>query len=379
METQIAQPNTSPMSKRRNLTRARAFSCAMDAAAAITDSEEPWMEVMRTARAIVGADAGCFMAWNRRTGRLESFIQTGHEAAAESEYLEHYCDTDVVAKKAITLPVGKWLSSDWLLTAAQWEKEEFYVDFLRRFRIEQIFGFALLNDENRFAALAFHCHTANRHVEKIVRKSEIARLQNRMIASYTKRIVTAQNTHRALLSVLDQEREAVCVVQSTGVVDFFSPVACEWLAEGQYLSLRARRLQHSSERANRLLLLTIGRVLADDHPRWVVLTGGWGETFRLRVSRPSEIVGTGNGRCVIVRIERRNVFCIPDEELLRQTFELTGAESRVFRHLIAGHDAKACAALSGVAVGTVRKQIASILKKTGCYRQSELIRQSSLL
>ncbi|MDR7008817.1 helix-turn-helix transcriptional regulator [Paraburkholderia strydomiana] len=356
-----------------------AYRSALEAAASISEAETPWMEVMSTAKAVVGADAGCFMAWNKYTSTLESFVQLGHEARAESEYLEYYSTTDVVAQKAASLPVGVWLSSDWLLSQAQWEQQEFYVDFLQRFKIGQIFGFALANDEKQFAALAFHCHTRNAHVKSVVADQPMRRLQRTLIGSYKKRVQTVAEANHVLSCLVDNASEAVIVVLRGGHVDFLSPAVSEWLVCGKHLSVRSRRLMHAEPKAHQRLLATIEIALQGGAPQSTVLPGRWGETFHVQAMLPSRLHGAGTRKCVVLRIQRRDIFSLPSEVSLRETFNLTAAEGRVFRQLIAGHDAAACASVLNVAEGTVRKQIASLLKKTCCNRQSELIRLSSLL
>ncbi|WP_344676434.1 helix-turn-helix transcriptional regulator [Paraburkholderia graminis] len=334
---------------------------------------------MSTAKVVVGADAGCFMVWNKCTSGLESFVQLGHEAAAESEYLDHYSATDVVAKKAVTLPVGVWLSSDWLLSQAQWEQQEFYVDFLQRFRIGQIFGFALVNDDKQFAALAFQCHTTNHHVRAVVAEQPMRHLQRTLIGAYKKRVQAVAEANQVLSSLIENASEAVCVVLRGGHVDFLSPAVNEWLVCGKHLSVRSRRLMHADPKAHQRLLATIEIALQGGAPQSTVLPGRWGETFHVQATLPSRLHGAGTRKCVVVRIQRRDIFTVPTEVSLRETFNLTAAEGRVFRELIAGHDASACASVLNVAEGTVRKQISSLLKKTSCNRQSELIRLASLV
>lgn len=355
------------------------YRAALEAAVSISETETPWMEVMSTTKDVVGADAGCFMAWNKCTSTLESFVQLGHEASAEREYLDYYSTTDIVAQKAANLPVGVWLSSDWLLSQAQWEKQEFYVDFLQRFRIGQIFGFALANDDKQFAALAFQCHTRNSHVKSVVADKPMRRLQRMLIGSYKKRVQTVTEANHVLTSLVDKASEAVCVVLRGAYVDFLSPAVSEWLVSGTHLSVRSRKLVHAEPKAHQRLLATIEIVLQTGMPQLTILPGRWGETFHVHAMPPSSLHGAGTRKCVVVRIQRRDVFTIPTEDSLCETFNLTAAEGRVFRQLIAGHDASVCASLLNVAEGTVRKQISSLLKKTSCNRQSELIRLASLV
>jgi DNA-binding CsgD family transcriptional regulator len=63
----------------------------------------------------------------------------------------------------------------------------------------------------------------------------------------------------------------------------------------------------------------------------------------------------------------------PPVELVQSLFDLTPAEARVARHLVAGDTVDEIAAASGLASVTVRNQVRAILQKTGCRRQAEVV------
>jgi len=63
----------------------------------------------------------------------------------------------------------------------------------------------------------------------------------------------------------------------------------------------------------------------------------------------------------------------PQIELMRSLFDLTASEARVARGLAAGETLDEIAATGGVAISTVRSQLRSVLQKTGCSRQAELV------
>lgn len=60
-------------------------------------------------------------------------------------------------------------------------------------------------------------------------------------------------------------------------------------------------------------------------------------------------------------------------ELMRSLFDLTVAESRIAKGLVAGQTLKQIASDGDVSINTVRTQLRSILEKTGCSRQTELV------
>ena len=63
----------------------------------------------------------------------------------------------------------------------------------------------------------------------------------------------------------------------------------------------------------------------------------------------------------------------PPVELVQSLFDLTPAEARVARNLVAGENVDEIAAQGGVSSHTVRTQVRGILGKTGCRRQSDVV------
>ncbi len=64
----------------------------------------------------------------------------------------------------------------------------------------------------------------------------------------------------------------------------------------------------------------------------------------------------------------------PDADLLQGLFDLTGAEARVVRGIVAGDTIETLATRHGVGANTVRSQVKSVFAKTGMKRQVDLVR-----
>lgn len=63
----------------------------------------------------------------------------------------------------------------------------------------------------------------------------------------------------------------------------------------------------------------------------------------------------------------------PSTDLMRSLFDLTVAETRVAKGLMQGRTLAEIAEDGSVSINTVRSQFSSVLEKTGCGRQSELV------
>jgi DNA-binding CsgD family transcriptional regulator len=63
----------------------------------------------------------------------------------------------------------------------------------------------------------------------------------------------------------------------------------------------------------------------------------------------------------------------PPAELIRSLFELTPAEARVARSMAGGASVEEIAQSARVSVNTVRTQVRTLMAKTGCRRQAEVV------
>ena len=63
----------------------------------------------------------------------------------------------------------------------------------------------------------------------------------------------------------------------------------------------------------------------------------------------------------------------PSVELLQSLFDLTPAECRVARRLASGENIDAISAAARVSRNTVRTHLRSLMEKTGCNRQTEVV------
>jgi DNA-binding NarL/FixJ family response regulator len=97
------------------------------------------------------------------------------------------------------------------------------------------------------------------------------------------------------------------------------------------------------------------------------------------ISAAPETLNLIGGRMLLARVRRRSAFAPPDIDRLESVFAITRAEAAVLAGLATGHSVEEVATLRNASVLTVRKQVASLLNKMECSRQSELVRLASLL
>ena len=87
----------------------------------------------------------------------------------------------------------------------------------------------------------------------------------------------------------------------------------------------------------------------------------------------SPVQGYGRGGVLLLATDPEKPVVLRDD-VLREHFKFTGAETEVANGLLTGYPLEAIAALRKVKIGTVRDQVKSMLAKTGTGKQAEMIR-----
>nr|WP_246771089.1 helix-turn-helix transcriptional regulator [Aestuariivirga sp. YIM B02566] len=81
----------------------------------------------------------------------------------------------------------------------------------------------------------------------------------------------------------------------------------------------------------------------------------------------------------ILVLTKASDAALPASPLLRALFDLTPAEAAIAAHIATGKTVERIALADGKSIQTVRNQLKSVLKKTGCDRQVDLVRMLTRL
>lgn len=207
------------------------------------------------------------------------------------------------------------------------------------------------------------------------RTAAFAALAPHALAAVRTRLALGDQTVRDIASGLEHAGVAAFLCAADGRVQGMTGRAERLVADGRILALRQGRLTARDLRDDRLLggalaaaLETYsatsggeGVVLGPPGERWVahvrVLPAThWDMPFRPRL-------------LVIIRDGPR----APSAQILRIAFGLTLTEAEIALALALGQPREAIAIRRGVALGTLRQQIKSILAKVGVGREAELV------
>lgn len=90
--------------------------------------------------------------------------------------------------------------------------------------------------------------------------------------------------------------------------------------------------------------------------------------------RPLAAIGFSADPRLMVQVSSPGHQRVVTVKQLMQLFELTPAEARLAQSLASGHDLAHCQTLHGTRPSTLKTQLQSVLRKTGTFRQRDLVR-----
>ena len=355
------------------------FRNAIEALQHIGDEDPPWDDVLVTAKALIGADAATFIMVEEGTEKLAFVRQSGVDAAAELEYRQHFYQHDVIAHACMDSPAGMWWDSRELQRLPGANRLPFFADFMHRHRTRQVAAFIVHAEPTRHAGIGFQRSTPKDGILGDLSGGHVRAYTDALMAAISARAGHIDTSLAQIESAFIGLDEAIFLVNATGRLIRCSATSCEMLAQAKMLSTTERALTHPHAPAHRSILEALRKALATSSPvTWSVPTG-WGTGIRLNIMPAPQGYRLAFEPLLLVRVRKSSVFSTPGVEEVASFFSLTPAEARVLLALIEGRAPREIALTTGVAERTVRNQIASLMQKMSCSRQSELVRLGSLL
>jgi DNA-binding CsgD family transcriptional regulator len=355
-----------------------AFRRATEAIAHMADPAPPWNDILTTARDLVGADAATLLMFDKAQHLLMAH-QIGIDQAAEQEYRQHFYKEDTLAKAAMAAPAGIWLDSTQILPANVIYKNAFHADYLPRSRIGQILAFTVHKDGFEQTGLSFQRVTPQAEATKSLTHGEVAAYMHAFMQELAQRRQASLARLEAIESTFASLNEATLLVTQRGLIWRLSPLAKQSLRAAKMISSDGASITHTDPIMMQRLQTALAKAAASCAGTAVTMPLAWGEAYRLDISPAHASVKLGNENIFFIRLRKHSAFNLPDVQELCAHFGITPAEGRILLALVAGHAPNEIASVSGVAERTVRNQIASLMQKMDCSRQSELVRLASLL
>lgn len=351
---------------------------AVEALNHLTDPDPPWHDILRTARDMVGADSGALIVFDARH-KLLNLFSIGFSEACAAEYQDHYYSCDILERDSRQAPAGTWLDTARMYDSSQLQRNEFYADFMLKHRMAQILSLVIESSAALHAAIGFQRSTVDSKASDRLKSGDFAqyfRLLQSQLAQREKALAIGWTT---IESALSDVGEAVLLVNQDGTIDKISALAMRYLNDGHGWSVRCGRLRHPDSKIQALFDSYCQAVARDGKLRSLAAAAGWGELYWIDIGAAPQALNLVGSRMLLVRMRRKSAFAQPDIDRLAAVFAITHAEAAVLAGLATGHSVEEISTLRKSSVLTVRKQVASLLNKMECNRQSELVRLASLL
>jgi DNA-binding CsgD family transcriptional regulator/PAS domain-containing protein len=333
-----------------------------------------WEPAVRNIHRALGATGGgLFMAG-------EAVFSSLLPAEATTSYAEYYHRLDYVMTMLNNGPVGAIRSGTELITPHR--KSEFYVDWVRRYELEDGL-FVRLTNRGGTASLivAAPKRTASFDTPDRVKllNGLIVHLQQ---AVHTRAAFTDLTNRTQSAAALDELRLAILTVGPEFVVLTRNSAAEAILRAEDGLHMRSGCIATSSTSAERDLRRAVHNVLTTDDsglrsaccvicPR---PSGKRSYVIHVLPLEPGHVDARANRKTALVLVVDAESETVPPAMLLQRLYRLTRSEAEVALQIARGADLVQISDRLSISLATVRTHLQHVFEKTGTHRQAELIR-----
>ena len=351
---------------------------ALEAVSHIGDPAPPWHDVLTSAKELIGADAATLLMFDSDQ-ELILLQQTGIDRAAEQEYVLRYYKDDAIAHASLASPTGRWWDTVELQTTPQMRAKPFFSDYMPRHRMRQVLAFIIVGEPGRRAAMSFQRSTSKQNAIQTLSRGNAATYTRALIAAIASRERRIRSNFELVEAALTNENEAALISGPQGKIHRSSVHAFDFLRQARMLNEENRAIDHSRRDVIAGLSAALSKSAFTACSTSFAVPTSWGEGIRFDITPAPSTYRLANEPLLFVRLRKTSAFRVPSAAELGDFFALTTAEARVLAALVAGHTVSEYAATSGVSERTVRNQMASVMRKMNCCRQSELVRLGAML
>ncbi len=309
-------------------------------------------------------------------------VSFGMDAAGIRAYADYYGARDIWMRKAAPLVYAGWLAtSEQLCRFQELEGSEFYNDYLVPNNMAHAMWGVLEKTPTRIINIGLYRDLRQQPYEP----EDLTLL--RLLAPHLDRafrlhvqVSELKSQTASLQSALDLLANGVIFVATNGRVAHANRIASALLAENNGLRVLQGRLcaEQGSETARLHALIAqaaASQVRGSGITDAMTITRRGRPALQVMVSPAAHVDPDLAGPTpVIVFVSDPARRVRPCADVLRTLYGLTAAESRVALLLGDGYAPPDIAGLIGVTTNTLKTQLASIYRKTGTARQSQLVR-----
>jgi DNA-binding CsgD family transcriptional regulator len=347
-----------------------------------------WQNVLRDIAHKTGGDQGALILQNQFSGQGDALLANIDPAAIE-EFFGYFATRNPMQQnnlkafgKGATPKLSVFTDRD-VMTRNELARTEYYNDFMLRFGMESTLMIGLAFDGTDGTSIAITRPPSKDDFGR--EETELAgALQRHLIRALRigEKLNSAQLVCSALGDVLQQSGHGVFLTDAKGRIRYANETGSEILTKNDGLSGKDSVLAATSRAHAKKFEAVLAAAAAPERSR---RTGGSLLLPRLSRRHPLSVIAmpmnagmgapfhTGALALVCVTDPDRDTS-LPQQQLIRDLFDLTPAETKVAMELLAAEEPKAIAQHLGLSVNTVRVHMASIFRKTRTSRQAELVR-----
>jgi DNA-binding CsgD family transcriptional regulator len=338
-----------------------------------------WSGVVADLAALCGAHTGIIYEFDRVRGTPTVMGTLQIDPSRAQLYEQHYYTVDPWNRHAMSSQVGRVTLTHEFMRDTDFQRSEFYHDYLRQSDIFYALGTAVERTTDHMLVFGVQCghrkgpftREAAHMVELIAPHLRQAYLTRRTLRTVTQMCATLTET-------LHLVESPVLIVDGGGRLQFANRAAETLLNAGDGLRLNRGTVTPSSREQGTLFAEALANLARG-------LDGGRAPAHDLAIQRPASdrplllrfaMLPRGDGgdqpRIAIFVDLAAGVARSIDR--LQQAFRLTKAEARLLAGLVAGESLSALSDKHRVSVNTLRVHLSRLFQKTGTHRQAELVR-----
>ncbi len=318
-----------------------------------------------------------FLLWERPNPAAARFVgATGLAPGVREIYASVYAGSNPWSRRIATMPAGRVVDTDDIMSRGEFRESPLYRDFLHRWSIERALAVILDRSGSERLALVLP-GPAGRPMETLTRGLRVlaphiqraVRISHRIAAADLRAEANAAAADRAPFGVLTLRADLAVITANQ---------AAQRLAEAGVLDLSRGRLTFADAAGQRRLA-----VLAQERPPasatfMIATEGGAGDGLavlaaRLPAPRAGVLGGWAEGAGLIVTIGARPQAPSLEISRLAAWFGLTPGEGRLAAALAADTSLQDYAQARNVSLNAVRFLLKGVYRKTGAGSQAQLI------
>jgi DNA-binding CsgD family transcriptional regulator/PAS domain-containing protein len=358
------------------------FSLVLDAVYDAATSCERWpVALERLGQAFGSNYVGLIdRNWRTREGRA---IAVGVDLASQREYFEVWSTHDTLRQWTPAYRPGAIETDRDIMARSDLLRSDYYNGFMKPRDMHAVLRMTLAvrNESLKIISLSRPFSLGDFETAEVeLCRRFMPHLQR--AARVAQHVEELKSMLTAFSDALEQSARGVLLLGRTGRVLFANRAARAMAETADSFVLRRERIEVLSSRDDaalqRLIAGATGRIDRADAARGGVMRlarkSGKPDFAVAAAPLAGETPWTELGPAAFILITDPDATLTLPESMLRQLFGLSAAEARVAKRLMMGDSPEQVAAILGIKISTARWHLASLYRKTGTSRQTQLVR-----